>query len=56
VNDTRLNVGDGVQISPPGGLILQHGREADLIVFDLPAGPQLVKRKTTPRLKSASPE
>jgi redox-sensitive bicupin YhaK (pirin superfamily) len=56
VNDTRLNVGDGVKISPPGGVILQHGREADLIVFDLPAGPQLVKRKTTPRLKSTSPE
>jgi len=56
VNDTRLNVGDGVKISPPGGVILQHGREADLIVIDLPAGPQLVKRKTTPRLKSTSPE
>ena len=56
VNDTRLNVGDGVKISPPGGVILQHGREADLIVFDLPAGPPLAKRKTTPRLKSTSPE
>jgi redox-sensitive bicupin YhaK (pirin superfamily) len=56
VNDTRLNVGDGVKISPPGAVILQHGREADLIVFDLPAGPQLARRKTTPRLKSTSPE
>jgi redox-sensitive bicupin YhaK (pirin superfamily) len=56
VNDTRLNVGDGVKISPPGAVILQHGREADLIVIDLPAGPQLTKRKTTPRLKSTSPE
>jgi quercetin 2,3-dioxygenase len=56
VNDTRLNVGDGVKISPPGGVILQHGRDADLIVFDLPAGPQLAKRKTTPRLKSTAPE
>jgi redox-sensitive bicupin YhaK (pirin superfamily) len=56
VNETRLNVGDGVKISPPGEVILQHGREADVIVFDLPGGPQLVKRKSTPRLKSPSPE
>jgi redox-sensitive bicupin YhaK (pirin superfamily) len=56
VNETRLNVGDGVKISPPGGVTLQHGREADIIVFDLPAGPQPPKRKSTPRLKSkASP-
>jgi redox-sensitive bicupin YhaK (pirin superfamily) len=56
VNETRLNVGDGVKISPPGGVILQHGREADVILFDLPGGPQPVKRKSTPRLKSPSPE
>jgi quercetin 2,3-dioxygenase len=54
VNETRLNVGDGVKISPPGEVILQHGREADIIVFDLPAGPQPPKRKSTPRLKSKS--
>jgi redox-sensitive bicupin YhaK (pirin superfamily) len=54
VNETRLNVGDGVKISPPGDVILQHGREADIIVFDLPAGPQPPKRKSTPRLKSKS--
>jgi redox-sensitive bicupin YhaK (pirin superfamily) len=52
VNETRLNVGDGVKISPPGGVTLQHGREADIIVLDLPAGPQPPKRKSTPRLKS----
>jgi redox-sensitive bicupin YhaK (pirin superfamily) len=56
VNETRLNVGDGVKISPPGAVILQHGREADVIVFDLPGGPQPVKRKSTPRLKSPSAE
>jgi redox-sensitive bicupin YhaK (pirin superfamily) len=37
VNETRLNRGDGVKISPPGAVILRHGREADVIVFDLPA-------------------
>jgi quercetin 2,3-dioxygenase len=52
VNETRLNAGDGVKISPPGNVILQHGREADLIVFDLPAGVQPPKRKSTPRPKS----
>src|SRR5258708_564963 len=56
VNETRLNVGDGVKISPPGGVLLQHGREADIIVFDLPAGPQPPKRKSTPRSKSKSAE
>jgi redox-sensitive bicupin YhaK (pirin superfamily) len=56
VNETRLNVGDGVKISPPGEVILQHGREADIIVFDLPAGPQPPKRKSTPRAKSKSAE
>jgi redox-sensitive bicupin YhaK (pirin superfamily) len=56
VNETRLNVGDGVKISPPGEVILQHGREADIIVFDLPAGLQPPKRKSTPRLKSKSAE
>jgi redox-sensitive bicupin YhaK (pirin superfamily) len=56
VNETRLNVGDGVKISLPGGVILQHGREADIIVFDVPAGPAPPKRKSTPRPKSKSAE
>jgi redox-sensitive bicupin YhaK (pirin superfamily) len=54
VNETRLNVGDGVKISPPGSVTLQHGREADIIVFDLPAGPQPPKRKSTARPKAKS--
>jgi hypothetical protein len=37
-------------------VILQHGREADIIMFDLPAGPQPPKRKSTPRLKSKPAE
>jgi redox-sensitive bicupin YhaK (pirin superfamily) len=56
VNETRLNVGDGVKITPPGDVILQHGREADVIVFDLPAAPQPPKRKSTPRAKAKSAE
>ncbi len=49
VNETRLNAGDGVKISPPGTVILQHGRDAEIIVLDLPAGPQPPKRKSTAR-------
>src|SRR6266702_1167120 len=56
VNETRLNVGDGVKIRPPGEVMLQHGREADIIVFDLPAGLQPPKRKSTARPKSKSVE
>ncbi|MFL6603312.1 MAG: pirin family protein [Steroidobacteraceae bacterium] len=56
VNETRLNVGDGVKISPPGGVLLQHGREADIIVFDLPGDTQALKRKSTSRPKSKSEE
>jgi len=56
VNETRLNVGDGVKISPPGGVVLQYGRDADIIVFDLPAGPQPPKRKSTARPKSKAQE
>jgi redox-sensitive bicupin YhaK (pirin superfamily) len=52
VNETRLNVGDGVKISPPGAVTLQHGREADVIIFDLPASPQPARRKSTAGLKS----
>jgi hypothetical protein len=47
-------VGDGVKITAPGGVALQHGRDAEVIVFDLPAEALPVKRKSTPRLKSAS--
>jgi redox-sensitive bicupin YhaK (pirin superfamily) len=36
VNETRLNAGDGVKITKPGNFILQSGRDADLLVFDLP--------------------
>jgi redox-sensitive bicupin YhaK (pirin superfamily) len=52
INETRLNVGDGVKINPPGEVVLQHGREADVIVFEVPAGPPPPKRKSTQRLKS----
>jgi redox-sensitive bicupin YhaK (pirin superfamily) len=53
VNETRLNVGDGVKINPPGEVVLQHGRDAEIIVFDLP-GASTPQRKSTPRLKSKS--
>ena len=53
INETRLNAGDGVKINPPGEVVLQHGREADVIVFEVPAGPQPPKRKSTQRLKSS---
>ena len=56
VNETRLNVGDGVKIGPPGGVLLQHGREADIIVFDLPASTPQPKRKSTSRPKSEAAE
>jgi redox-sensitive bicupin YhaK (pirin superfamily) len=36
VNETRLNAGDGVKITKPGHFILQNGRDADVLVFDLP--------------------
>ena len=52
INETRLNVGDGVKISPPVDVMLQHGREADVIVFEMPAGTPPPKRKSTQRLKS----
>jgi len=38
VNEVRLNAGDGVKVTPPGEVMLQYGREADVVVFDLPAG------------------
>jgi quercetin 2,3-dioxygenase len=54
VNETRLNVGDGVKINPPGDIVLQHGREADIIVFEVTAGPPAPKRKSSQRLKSSA--
>ena len=54
INETRLNAGDGVKINPPGDIVIQHGREADIIVFEVPAGPPTPKRKSTQRLKSNS--
>jgi redox-sensitive bicupin YhaK (pirin superfamily) len=36
VNETRLNAGDGVKITKPGRIALQSGRDADVIMFDLP--------------------
>jgi len=52
VNETRLNCGDGVKVTAPSGVILQHGRDAEVIVFDLPADPPAAKRKVTARPKS----
>jgi quercetin 2,3-dioxygenase len=36
VNETRLNAGDGVKITKPGRIALQSGRDAEVIMFDLP--------------------
>jgi quercetin 2,3-dioxygenase len=36
VNETRLNAGDGVKITRPGRFVLQSGRDADVLLFDLP--------------------
>jgi redox-sensitive bicupin YhaK (pirin superfamily) len=47
INETRLNVGDGIKINPPGDVVIQHGRDADIIVFEVAAGPQPPKRKST---------
>jgi quercetin 2,3-dioxygenase len=52
VNETRLNVGDGVKVTAPSDVILQHGRDAEVIVFDLPADPPATRRKSTARPKS----
>jgi redox-sensitive bicupin YhaK (pirin superfamily) len=46
INETRLNVGDGVKINPPGSVVIQHGREADIMLFEVPAGPPPPKRKS----------
>jgi quercetin 2,3-dioxygenase len=47
VNETRLNVGDGVKINPPGHVVIQHGRDADIMVFEVAAGPPAPKRKSS---------
>jgi quercetin 2,3-dioxygenase len=47
VNETRLNAGDGLKINPPGEVILQHGRDADVIIFDVPTGAAPPKRKSS---------
>jgi quercetin 2,3-dioxygenase len=36
VNETRLNAGDGVKITRPGRFALQNGRDAEVLMFDLP--------------------
>jgi quercetin 2,3-dioxygenase len=36
VNETRLNAGDGVKITKPGRFALQSGRNAEVLMFDLP--------------------
>lgn len=47
VNETRLNSGDGVKINASGDVVIQHGRDAEIIVFEVPAGPQAPRRKST---------
>ena len=49
VNETRLNAGDGVKINTPDGVVLQHGRHADILLLDLPADSPAPKRKATPK-------
>ena len=36
VNETRLNAGDGVKITRPGRFAFQSGRDAEILMFDLP--------------------
>jgi redox-sensitive bicupin YhaK (pirin superfamily) len=36
VNETRLNAGDGVKITRSGQFTLQSGRDAEVLLFDLP--------------------
>jgi redox-sensitive bicupin YhaK (pirin superfamily) len=36
VNETRLNAGDGVKITRSGRFALQNGRNAEVLMFDLP--------------------
>jgi redox-sensitive bicupin YhaK (pirin superfamily) len=55
VNETRLNAGDGVKINPPGDVILQHGRNADIIIIDVPAGIAPPKRKSSVGKRKKAP-
>jgi redox-sensitive bicupin YhaK (pirin superfamily) len=36
VNETRLNAGDGVKITKSGRFALQSGRDAEVLMFDIP--------------------
>jgi quercetin 2,3-dioxygenase len=36
VNETRLNAGDGVKVTRSGRFALQNGRDAEVLMFDLP--------------------
>ncbi|MBS0416337.1 MAG: pirin family protein [Proteobacteria bacterium] len=45
VNETRLNTGDGVKINPPGDIVIQHGRDAEIIVFEVAAQAGVPRRK-----------
>jgi quercetin 2,3-dioxygenase len=36
VNETRLNAGDGVKITRAGRFVLQSGRDAEVLMLDLP--------------------
>ncbi|HZO22320.1 MAG TPA: pirin family protein [Steroidobacteraceae bacterium] len=56
LNETRLNAGDGVKITPAEGIVLQHGRDAEVIIFDVPGEVAPAKRKPVPRPKSKSTE
>jgi redox-sensitive bicupin YhaK (pirin superfamily) len=47
VNETRLNAGDGVKISPPANVVIQHGRDADIMMFEVLAAVPAPKRKST---------
>jgi hypothetical protein len=36
LGDTRLAAGDGARTAGPARLTLQHGADAEVLVFDLP--------------------
>jgi len=56
LNETRLNAGDGVKITQAGDVVLQHGRDADVIVIDLPAGAAAPKRKSAAKKSPSTVE
>lgn len=49
VNETRLNTGDGVKINPSGDILIQHGREAEIMVFEVPAQALIPRRNKSTR-------